>query len=246
MTILTEIAEITEAQRGVYADILSQAITGEVVGALNFATLAGLHDDIDEALAAVQHADSERAHALAFRAAARSLQIPVIENLDAPYWKRIRSSFLQWAAARDRVACIVIQEIMLESFAVAIYAQVGAAAPGRLGGTFSRIAEEEEEHLGHSIEFLIAEREKEPEDFDRKLEQIHGDIMTVLAEMVSKEDRQGHCGLCHGSCVKPSLTEVDLDLCEMRGRAINRYLSSLDEIGVRGERSLQWLLRLPQ
>ena len=246
MTMLTENAEITEAQRGVYADILSQAITGEVVGALNFATLAGLHDDVDDALAAVEHAESERTHALAFRAAARALEIPVIENLNAPYWKRIRSSFLQWAAAHDRVACIVIQEVMLESFAVAIYAQVGAAAPGRLGGTFSRIAQEEEEHLGHSIAFLTAEREKEPEDFDRKLEQIHDDVMTVLAEMVAREDPRGHCGLCHGSCAKPSLGTVNLDLCDLRGSAINRYLSALDEIGVRGERSLQWLLRLPR
>ena len=246
MTVLSESTEMTTTQRGVFADILSQAITGEVIGALNFATLSGLHDDVEEALAAIEHAESERTHALAFRAAARSLEIPVIENLDAPYWKRIRTSFLKWAAAGDRVACIVIQEVMLESFAVAIYALVGTASPGRLGSTFSRIAEEEEEHLGHSIAFLIAEREKDPENFDRKMEQIHDDVMTALAEMVSKEDRQGHCGLCHGSCVKPSLTEVALDLCEMRGRAINRYLISLDEIGVRGERSLQWLLRLPR
>jgi fatty aldehyde decarbonylase len=246
MTMLIDNSEITEAQRGVYADILSQAITGEVVGALNFATLAGLHDEVDDALAAVEHAETERTHALAFRAAARSLEIPVIENLNAPYWARIRSSFLQWAAARDKVACIVIQEVMLESFAVAIYAEVGASGPGRLGTTFSRIAAEEQEHLSHSIAYLAAEREKEPDAFDQKLEQIHDDVMTVLAEMVAREDSRGHCGLCHGSCVKQSLGAVNLDLCELRGHAINRYLSTLDEIGVRGERSLQWLLRLPR
>ena len=246
MTMLTETVEITETQRGVYADILSQAITGELVGALNFGALAGLHHDPDEVLASIEEANSERKHALAFRAAARALDIPVIEDLSAPYWKRIRDAFQRWAAAGDRVACIVIQEIMLESFAVAIYAQVGAILPGLIGSTFSRIAKEEEEHLRHSIEFLIAERARSPEEFDRKVEEIHDDVMTVLAEMVAREDRQGHCGLCHGSCVKTSLIEVNLDLCELRGRAINRYLTALDEIGVRGERSLQWLLRLPR
>jgi len=246
MTTVLELESISESQRGIYADVLSQAITGEVIGALNFATLAGLHETIDDALAAIGEAEAERTHALAFRAAARSLGVPVIEDVDAPYWRRIRRSFLRWAAERDRVACIVIQEVMLESFAVAIYGHLGAVFPGGLGATFARIAADEEEHLGHSIDFLIGERSKNAEEFDGKLERIHDDVMTSLAEMVSREDRSGHCGLCHGSCVKESLNEVSVDLCDLRGRAIQRYLGALDQIGVRGERSLQWLLRLPR
>jgi hypothetical protein len=67
------------------------------------------------------------------------------------------------------IGCLMIQEIMLESFAVASYARVGKVATGSLGKTFAGIAAEEEEHIEHAMEILHAERALDPERFDGNL-----------------------------------------------------------------------------
>jgi fatty aldehyde decarbonylase len=232
-------------QTHIWADVLAQAVTGELIGALNYMTLAELYEDAAEKAEALEHARGERGHAASFTASGRALGIQVVVNLEAQYWKRIRSIFLSRAEAGDLVGCILAQEVMLESFAVASYSVVAEAAPDELGATFARIAEEEGEHVAHAIELLQAERARDPGAFDAKVHQIHEEIMTALAEMIAREDPGGHCGLCQGSCVKHSLPEAGISLSEIRGASLQRYLKTLDEIGVPGESSLVWVAQLP-
>jgi hypothetical protein len=63
--------------------------------------------------------------------------------------------------------------------------------------------------------------------------------------MLAARDNTGPCGLCQGHCLKEAVATVGMDRRELRGRALNQYLRTLDEIGVRGERSLAWVARLP-
>ncbi len=229
----------------VWGDVLAQAVTGELIGAMNYETLAEIYPDTGEKAEALEHAAGERGHAAMFTAAGRDLGIEVAVNLDAQYWKRIRAAFLARAQAGDLVDCILAQEVMLESFAVASYQVVAAAAPGKLGTTFGRIAAEEAEHLAHAIGMLQAERARDPGGFDAKVHRMHEQVMTALAEMIAREDPGGHCGLCKGSCVKTSLPRVGLRLSDVRGASLQRYLNTLDGIGVPGESSLAWLAQLP-
>ena len=235
----------TDEDAQVWGDVLAQAVTGELIGALNYETLAELYHDAGEKAEALEHAAGERGHAAMFRAAGRDLGIEVAVNLEAQYWKRIRSAFLARAQAGDLVDCILAQEVMLESFAVASYQVVAAAAPGKLGSTFGRIAAEEAEHVAHAIGILQAERARDPGVFDASVHRMHDQVMTTLAEMVAREDPGGHCGLCKGNCVKASLPRVGLRLSDVRGASLRRYLQTLDEIGVPGESSLSWLAQLP-
>jgi fatty aldehyde decarbonylase len=115
---------ITSDHDRVFADLLSQAVTGELIGMSNFASLVGLHDDLSEKLEALDHAQSERAHADAFRSAAKRLGIPVIVDLKAPYWDRIRTAFLRRVELKDIIGTTIIQEVMLESFAITLYRHV--------------------------------------------------------------------------------------------------------------------------
>jgi fatty aldehyde decarbonylase len=238
-----ECSSVEDAQ--VWGDVLAQAVTGELVGALNYETLAELYDGAGDKAEALEHAAGERAHAVIFRAAGRDLGIEVTVNVQAQYWKRIRSAFLERARAGALVDCILAQEVMLESFAVASYQVVAAAAPGRLGSTFGRIAAEEAEHVAHAIAMLQAERTRDPGGFDAGVYRMHGQVMTALAEMVAREDPRGHCGLCKGNCVKASLPRVGLRLSDVRGASLRCYLQTLDEIGVPGESSLGWVAQLP-
>jgi len=101
-------------------DILSQAITGELIGMSNFASLAETIDDYHEKMEAVEHAESERQHAIGFIRIAKKYDFKPIINLNGIYWDSMRIRFLKYAKRSDFIACLIIQEVMLESFAVSI------------------------------------------------------------------------------------------------------------------------------
>jgi len=241
----TQSVEETVGYRDLLSDILSQAITGELVGMLNFSTLAGIIDDPHEMMEAVEHSNSERGHAECFLELAKSHGLDVRINLQGTYWNSIRSAFLSWASKRDFIACLLIQEVMLESFAVGMYSDIGEAISGPIGSAFRAIAAEEGEHLSHSIEILQAELNRDPTAFIAKVEAVHLDCMTILAAWSAKSDLHGHCGVCKGNCMKEALPLAHLDIVHLRGRSLNLYMKTLDKIGLPGEQTLRWIANLP-
>src|SRR5216684_603707 len=229
----------------IWQDVLSQAITGELLAAMNYTSLSEICNDPEEVADALEHAEGERGHAAAFAAAGRKIGVDVPNNVEAKYWKRLRDAFLRCIAERDFIGCLIVQEIMLESFAVASYARVGKVAPGSLGRTFAAIAAEEEEHVEHAMSILRKERALDAERFDDKVYRLHLDVMTTLAKMLAKECKDGHCEVCHENCVKPSLFEVSLSAAELRGASLQQYLKTLDMLGIPGEVTLAWVTQLP-
>ena len=229
----------------IWQDILAQAMTGELLAAMNYTSLSQICDDPTEVADALEHAQGEQGHAAAFAAEGRKIGVHVSNNVDAKHWKRLREAFLRCIAERDFIACLIVQEIMLESFAVASYSRVGKVAPGSLGDTFARIAAEEEDHVDHAMAILRAERALDPQRFDAKVYRQHLDVMTTLAQMLAKECKDGHCEVCHASCVKPSLFDVSLSAAELRGASLQQYLKTLDMLGIPGEVTLAWVTQLP-
>ena len=229
----------------IWQDILAQAMTGEVLAAMNYASLSQICDDPAEVADALEHAQGERGHAAAFAAEGRKIGVDVSNNVDAKHWKRLREAFLSCIAERDFIGCLIVQEIMLESFAVASYARVGKVAPGSLGKTFASIAAEEEEHVDHAMAILRAERALNAQRFDDKVHRLHLDVMTTLAKMLAKECKDGHCEVCHNTCVKPALFDIRLSAAELRGASLQQYLKTLDKLGLPGEVTLAWVSQLP-
>src|SRR6202166_2334361 len=229
----------------IWQDVLAQAMTGELIAAMNYASLAEIGDDPAEVADALEHAEGEQGHAARFAAEGRKIGVDVANNVDAKYWKRLREAFLRCIAGRDFIACLIVQEIMLESFAVASYSRVGKVAPGSLGQTFARIAAEEEDHVDHAMSILRAERALDPQRFNDKVYRLHLEVMTTLAQMLAKECKDVHCEVCHGSCVKPRLFDVSLSAAELRGASLRQYLRTLDMLGIPGEVTLTWVTQLP-
>jgi fatty aldehyde decarbonylase len=230
----------------IWQDVLAQAITGEIVAAMNYEALAAICTDPHEAAEAAEHAAIERGHAAAFAGAARKIGVAASGNVDGKHWKALREAFMRCVAERDITACLIVQEIMLESFAVASYARVAAVAPpGILARVFGAIAKEEVEHVDHAMAILKAERDADPERFDGKLHRLHLEVMTILAKMLAKECKDGHCEVCVSSCVKPSLFEVNLSAALLRGASLRQYLKTLDTLGVPGDVTLRWIAQLP-
>ncbi len=229
----------------IWQDVLAQAMTGELVAAMNYISLSEICDDPEEVADALEHAGIEQGHAARFAAEGRKIGVDVANNVDARHWKRLRGAFLGCISERDFIGCLIVQEIMLESFAVASYARVGRVGPGSLSKTFASIAAEEEEHIDHAMAILRTERSLDPERFDDKLHRLHLDVMTTLAQMLAKECKDGHCEVCRASCVKPSLPEVRLSAAELRGASLQQYLKTLDTLGLPGEVTLRWVAQLP-
>jgi len=229
----------------IWQDVLAQAMAGELIAAMNYISLSEMCADPEEVADALEHAGIERGHAAAFAAEGRKIGVEVSNNVDAKHWKRLREAFLSCITERDFVGCLIVQEIMLESFAVASYARVGKVAPGSLGKTFASIAAEEEEHVDHAMAILRTERALDVQHFDDKVYRLHLDVMTTLAKMLAKECKDGHCEVCHGGCVKPSLSEVRLSAAALRGASLQQYLKTLDMLGIPGEVTLAWVAQLP-
>ncbi len=229
----------------IWQDVLAQAVTGERLAAMNYTSLAQMCDDPEEIAEAFEHAQGERGHAASFAAEGRKLGVEVVDNVNGMHWKRLREAFLRCVEDRDFISCLIVQEIMLESFAVASYARVGKVGPGSVGQTFARIAAEEEKHIDHALEILRAERACDATRFDEKVRRLHLDVMTTLARMLAKDCRDGHCEVCHGSCVKPALPDISLSAAELRGASLQHYLKTLDKLGLPGEVTLQWVAQLP-
>ncbi len=229
----------------IWQDVLAHAMTGELLAVMNYASLAEICDDPTEIADALEHAQNERGHAAAFAAEGRKIGVDVANNVDAKHWKRLRGAFLSCIAERDFIGCLIVQEIMLESFALASYSRVAKVALGTLGETFARIAAEEEEHLAHAVAILKAERARDAQRFDDKVHRLHLDVMGTLAQMLAKDCKDGHCEVCHASCVKPSLFEVRLSAVQLRGASLQQYLKTLDMLGIPGQVTLTWVTQLP-
>src|SRR5215218_3412350 len=85
----------------VISDVFSQAITGELIGMSNFASLAETIDDPHEKMEAVEHANSERMHAEGFLAYAMKSKLKININLHSAYWGNVRAQFLSYAQQKD-------------------------------------------------------------------------------------------------------------------------------------------------
>lgn len=244
--IASQPAVFTKEFRSACTDVLSQAINGEIAGMSNFAKLTGTVDDVHERMECIEHANCERNHAEGFIRVAKKYNMPVVITLDGTYWKRVRNIFTKWADKKDFIACIIMQEVILECFAVSMYQDVGTALEAtEIGQLFLDISKEEEEHIEHSIEILKTELEKDYEGFMDKAEEVHYDCMTILAEWSILGPCDIHCAVCSGECVKDNLPAIGLDMKSLRGNAMNLYMKTLDRIGIPGIKSLEWVTNLP-
>jgi fatty aldehyde decarbonylase len=241
-----EVLIFTKEFRNIVSDILSQAIAGEIVGMTNFAKLTGTVDDLQERMECIEHANGERHHAEGFISVAAKYDLPVLATLNGTYWTRVRSVFEKWADKKDFIACVIMQEVILECFAVSMYKDVGKALEDtEIGQLFLEISTEEEEHIEHSIEILRAEMAKDQEGFIAKMEEVHKDCMTILAEWTILRPCDDHCAVCQGECMKSNLALIGLEMRSLRGNALNLYMKTLDRIGIPSTTSLTWVLNLP-
>src|SRR6202047_3202148 len=89
------------ASAAIWQDILAQAMTGELMAAMNYTSLSEICDDPAEVADALEHAEGEKGHAAAFAAEGRRIGVVVPNNVNAKHWKRLREAFLRRITERD-------------------------------------------------------------------------------------------------------------------------------------------------
>src|ERR1700733_8439478 len=82
----------------IWQDILAHSMTGELLAAMNYTSLAKICDDPEEVADALEHAEGEQGHAAAFAFEGRRLGLDVASNVDVKHWKRLREAFLRCIA----------------------------------------------------------------------------------------------------------------------------------------------------
>src|SRR5258708_6099391 len=85
----------------IWQDVLAQAMTGELLAAMNYTSLSEICDDPEEVADALEHAAGERGHAARFAAEGRKIEVDVPNNVNAKHWKRLREAFMRRIAERD-------------------------------------------------------------------------------------------------------------------------------------------------
>src|ERR1700689_2705123 len=87
--------ECASATAPIWQDILAQAMTGELIAAMNYTSLSEICDDPEEVTDALEHAQIERGHATRFAAEGRKIGVDVTNNVEAKHWTRLREGFLR-------------------------------------------------------------------------------------------------------------------------------------------------------
>src|SRR5438552_16063680 len=77
-----------------WQDILAQAMTGELLAAMNYTSLSEICDDPAEVADALEHSECERGHAAALAAEGRKAGVEACNHADAKHRNRLRDPSL--------------------------------------------------------------------------------------------------------------------------------------------------------
>ncbi len=227
--------------------IASQAVTGESIGIDHYARMIPLSTSLAEKLALLEDAWRERQHLLAVQSVAEAEGWELEDGRDDPYWSRIRAAFEENAERGDLLGCRVVQDLVLECFAVSLYKLLAPKIDARLSHAFERIAVDEEQHLQQGLEEVRGALLENYADTLARLEFANERVARVLAEWLQPQDCEPVCGVCGkvgGGCAKPALQGLELDLLRLRAVFVNRYGAVLREAGVEPAKVTRFLARL--
>jgi fatty aldehyde decarbonylase len=231
----------------VYRTLLSHIVTGESVGIEHYSRMVPLARTVRERIELVDAAHDERGHLVSILQAAQSLGIATEWAADDVYWGAVRSTFKEAADAGDLLACYVIQDVVLEVFAVTLYDAVQDGLEGSVASRVAAIAADERRHLADGIAALRSQVDRDDAGLRPRIEAANESVARVLAEWLRDGDCAIACGVCmktRGSCFKDDLGLFGVDLGRTRARFLSLYGESLRGLGFTPAMVTRWLARL--
>jgi fatty aldehyde decarbonylase len=227
--------------------VLSQAVTGEAVGIEHYARMIPLARDLDERLRLLEDAWRESLHLKSMREVAAELGVELEEAPDDPYWSRVKVAFTERASDGDLLGCYIIQDLVLECFAVVLYETLAGCVEPSIAARFTEIAADERTHLAEGLRLVSAAFHRDPDVTFKGIEFAHERVARVLGEWIKPRLCAPICGVCGkvgGGCAKPDLALLELNMSRVQSKFVSRYGEVLREIGIPIGQVTRWLARL--
>jgi fatty aldehyde decarbonylase len=224
--------ETTDPRYGtVYRDVIGHSVTGEAIGIEHYSRMIPLTMSIEERLDLLEDAYREKQHLLGMREVADRLGLTAKADLDGYYWRQVRAAFRERADAGDLLACYIMQDIVLELFAVIMYEAVIPGSTPFAAQMVKGIAGEERTHLAHGIKAVKKAYEQDPEAVRERVAYANERVARVLSAWTRPEQCGISCGVCVDKCAKHDLPLIEIDLASVHARFMDDYGRSLREIG---------------
>jgi fatty aldehyde decarbonylase len=234
--------------RAVYGGIVSHIVTGEAVGMEHYARLVPAARDLRERLELLEEAWTEGRHLASMLDLAERLSLTVAWSSGDAYWGQVRSYFDERLADSDLASCRLVQDVILESFAVALYESVLPTLELSVAERVRVILVDEREHLGHGVAALRARVAEDPEGSAARVERANDVVVRLLARWIREADCAPECGVCRTlvrRCLKRDLRQLGVELSLARARFLSIYGRALREAGFAAAPVTRWLARLP-
>ena len=212
--------------------IVSNTISGEIVAVENYSEMVSLMPSQEAAIEANHQAWEECGHIRQLAKLGSRLGFSVEQRIVEPQWEKIRQHFSRAVKRRDLAACLLIHDVMTETFAILLYRTLSkeADADPVTASVAARILRDEEAHLEIGIRRLRALRAKNETEVEDALVWAHHRVMPELFGMVSTSCHY-LCDRLNLDCASLDLGELGLEIDSLRVEALQAYMESLDRVG---------------
>jgi len=210
--------------------VVSNARKGEIMAVENYSEMVHLMPDTDSKIETVNQAREECKHILLLEKLASHIGFPVDETMVEPQWADVRQHFHAAVRNKNLAACLIIQDLMVESLAIGMYSVFSSAANG--DGETHRIAanllQDELEHLDIGVRRIHRLVEEDSEAVHDSLMWAHHRVMPNLFDMVHNACKF-LCDQKDLDCDVVDKGNVYIDLELLKVTALEHYVAMLDK-----------------
>ncbi|PKG37880.1 long-chain fatty aldehyde decarbonylase [Psychromonas sp. Urea-02u-13] len=217
--------------------ILSNAIAGELVAVKNYTNMATISPDINNVIVFLQEALEEASHARLLQNLAKELDVPVVTHIVEPSWLNIVKYVTECAGNGNILACYMAQDLMLETQAVVLYRIMSgenSIVDEKTSSIAKRILQDELQHLDSGSTYLAKAIKDDEAGFYIELKKTHDKIMPELFRLI-RNDCDTLCDEMGVTCGTFSVNDMGSDIDLMKIMALEFYVESMDNIGVKPE-----------
>ena len=209
--------------------VVSNARKGEIMAIENYGEMVHLMPDTDSKIEAVTQAKEECKHILLLEKLAKNIGFPITDTMVEPQWENVRNAFHEAARKKDLAACLIIQDLMVESLAIGLYKVFASASNGdtETQAVASNLLKDELDHLEIGVRRIQGLMEQDSDSVHDALVWAHHKVMPNLFEMVHQScdflcsDHNLDC-----DTVDKGSVYVDLDLLKVA--SLEHYVAMLD------------------
>ncbi|HEX8147664.1 MAG TPA: long-chain fatty aldehyde decarbonylase [Pyrinomonadaceae bacterium] len=212
--------------------VVSNARKGEIMAIENYGEMVHMMPDTDSKIETVHQAKEECKHILLLEKLAKTIGFPIAETMIEPQWNNVRQAFHDAARKNDLAACLIIQDLMVESLAIGLYKLFASAANGdtETQGVAANLLKDELDHLDIGIKRIKGLMEQDSDAVHDALVWAHHKVMPNLFEMVH-ESCNFLCNAHSLDCdtVDKGTTSIDLEMLKIT--SLEHYIAMLDAAG---------------